>query len=53
MSKENKKEEKHNYLPGFIQQFDPKEGELDENDWTALEFLKWLELNKFKITKHE
>jgi hypothetical protein len=51
--KEKHKLKNHNYLPGFINQFDPEVGELDENNWTAREFLKWLELNKFKITKHE
>lgn len=45
----NKMLEKHNYLSGFIKQFDPEEGELDEKEWTAREFLKWLEANKFKI----
>ena len=44
-------EENHNYLPGFIQQFDPEEGELNNKDWSAVDFLKWLELNKFKIIK--
>lgn len=43
----------HNYLPGFIKQFDPEEGELIVEDWTAVQFLKWLELNKFKIVKDE
>jgi len=49
--KEKKDIKEHNYLSGFINQFDPEEGELDENEWTAREFLKWLELNKFKIVK--
>jgi len=43
------KQEQHNLLPGFIKQFDPKEGEI--KGWTAVEFLKWLDLNKFKIIK--
>jgi hypothetical protein len=42
-------QERHNFLPGFIKQFDPKEGEI--KGWTAVEFLKWLDLNKFKIIK--
>lgn len=46
-------EEPHNFLPGFINQFDPEEGELIIEDWTAHQFLKWLELNKFKIVKDE
>lgn len=44
-------EEQHNFLPGFINQFDPKEGEINGEEWTAVHFLKWLELNKFKIVK--
>lgn len=43
----------YNYLPGFIKQFDPEEGELNIEEWTAAQFLKWLELNKFKIVKDE
>lgn len=43
----------YNYLPGFIKQFDPEEGELIVEEWTAVQFLKWLELNKFKIVKNE
>jgi len=42
----------HNYLPRFIEQFDPEEGELIIKDWTALQFLKWLELNNFHIIKN-
>jgi hypothetical protein len=42
-------QEQHDFLPGFIKQFDPKEGEI--KGWTAVEFLKWLDLNKFKIIK--
>ena len=41
----------HNYLPGFINQFDPKEGELIAENWTVIQFLKWLELNNFHIVK--
>ena len=33
----------HNYLPGFTKQFDPEEGELIAENWTAIQFLKWLE----------
>ena len=43
--------EQHDFLPGFINQFDPKEGEIDGEEWTAIQFIKWLELNKFKIVK--
>jgi hypothetical protein len=43
----------HNYLQGFIKQFDSEEGELNNEEWTAVQFLKWLELNKFKIIKDE
>lgn len=45
------KQEQHDFLPGFINQFDPKEGEIDGEEWTAIQFIKWLELNKFKIVK--
>jgi hypothetical protein len=45
------KQEQHDFLPGFINQFDPKEGEINGEEWTAVQFLKWLELNKFKIVK--
>ena len=44
-------QEQHDFLPGFIKQFDPEEGEIDGEEWTAVHFLKWLELNKFKIVK--
>ena len=44
-------EETQNFLPGLIKQFDPKEGEINGEQWTAVHFLKWLELNKFKIVK--
>jgi hypothetical protein len=43
--------EQHDLLPGFIKQFDPKEGEINGEEWTAVHFIKWLELNKFKIVK--
>jgi len=43
--------EQHDFLPGFIKQFDPKEGEIKGEEWTAVHFLKWLDLNKFKIIK--
>ena len=45
------KQEQHDFLPGFIKQFDPNEGEINGEEWTAVHFLKWLELNKFKIVK--
>ena len=40
------------YLQGFIDQFgDGPLGELDPNEWTALDFLRWLKLNGYKIVK--
>jgi hypothetical protein len=43
----------YDYLPGFITQFE--EGhelqELSNKEWSVSRFLKWLELNKFKIIK--
>ena len=40
------------YLPSFIDQFgDGTLGELNPEDWDALEFLEWLELNNYKIVK--
>lgn len=45
------KQEQHDYLPGFVKQFDPIEGEINGEEWTAVQFLKWLELNKYKIVK--
>ena len=42
-------QEQHDFLPGFIKQFDPKEGEI--KGWTAIEFLRWLDLNRCKIVK--
>jgi hypothetical protein len=44
-------QEPYDFLPGFIKQFDPNEGEINGEDWTAVHFLKWLVLNKFKIVK--
>lgn len=45
---------KHDYLPGFIEQFgDGPLGELDPNEWTALNFLEWLKLNNYKIIKND
>lgn len=42
------------YLPGFIEQFgDGPLGELDPEEWTALNFLEWLKLNKYKIVKND
>jgi hypothetical protein len=42
------------YLQGFIDQFgDGPLGELDPNEWTALDFLEWLKLNKYKIIKND
>jgi hypothetical protein len=40
------------YLQGFIDQFgDGPLGELIPDEWTALDFLEWLKLNNYKITK--
>ena len=40
------------YLPCFIDQFgDGTLGGLNPEDWDTLEFLKWLELNNYKIVK--
>jgi hypothetical protein len=45
--------EEPNYLDGFIQQFsDGPLGELDPKEWNTLEFLKWLEINNYKIIKN-
>jgi hypothetical protein len=42
------------YLQGFIDQFgDGPLGELNPNEWTALDFLEWLKLNKYKIIKEK
>jgi hypothetical protein len=44
--------EKPDYLQGFIDQFgDGPLGELNPDDWDALEFLRWLKLNKYKIIR--
>jgi hypothetical protein len=47
------KQEQHNFLPGFIKQFE--EGgeyqELTNKDWSVSQFLKWLKSNNFKIIK--
>jgi hypothetical protein len=41
------------YLPGFINQFgDGPLGELNPEQWDALEFLRWLKLNNYKIIKN-
>jgi hypothetical protein len=51
-SEEGGFEIKRDYLQGFIDQFgDGPLGELDPDEWTALDFLEWLKLNKYKITK--
>ena len=46
-------QERHNLLPGFINQFE--EGgeyqELTNEDWSVSQFLKWLKSNNFKIIK--
>jgi hypothetical protein len=48
----NEIETEYNYLPGFINQFgDGPLGELDPEEWGALEFLRWLEINNYKIIK--
>ena len=42
------------YLPGFIEQFgDGLLGELNPDDWDALQFLRWLKLNNYKIIKND
>ena len=44
--------EEHYYLQGFINQFgDSNLGELDPEEWNALEFLEWLKLNNYEIIK--
>jgi hypothetical protein len=44
----------NDYLPGFIDQFgDGPLGELDPEEWGALEFLRWLELNNYKVVKND
>ena len=40
------------YLQGFIDQFGTGVlGELDPNEWDALQFLEWLKLNNYEIIK--
>lgn len=41
----------YDYLDGFIEQFHPDNGEFGIDDWTAIDFLEWLKLNKFKVIK--
>ena len=44
----------HDYLPSFIEQFgDGPLGELNPDDWDTLQFLRWLELNNYKIIKNK
>jgi hypothetical protein len=51
-SEEGGFEIERDYLQGFIDQFgDGPLGELDPDEWTALDFLEWLKINKYKITK--
>ena len=38
----------YNYIDSFFDQF---EEELDVDKWNAIDLLKWLKLNKFKIIK--
>lgn len=47
------KKETHNYLQGFINQFEEggEHQEISNNDWTVSSFLQWLQLNNFKIIK--
>ena len=47
-------EVEYDYLPGFIDQFgDGPLGELNPDDWDALQFLRWLKLNNYKIIKND
>jgi hypothetical protein len=40
------------YIKSFIEQFgDGPLGELSPEEWTALDFLLWLEVNGFEIIK--
>jgi hypothetical protein len=44
----------YDYLPGFIEQFgDGPLGELNPDDWDALRFLLWLQINNYKIIKND
>jgi hypothetical protein len=53
-SEEGGFEIEQDYLQGFIDQFgDGPLGELDPEKWTALDFLEWLKINKYKITKEK
>lgn len=46
--------EEYSYLQRFIDQFsDGTLGELDPNEWDALQFLEWLKLNKYEIIKNK
>ena len=52
LDNENIPEEEHSYLQGFINQFGTGVlGELDPNEWDALQFLEWLKLNNYEIIK--
>lgn len=52
LDNENIPEEEHSYLQGFIDQFGTGVlGELDPNEWDALQFLEWLKLNNYEIIK--
>lgn len=46
--------EEHNYLQGFINQFEEggEHQELTNEDWTVSRFLEWLKHNNFKIIKN-
>ena len=46
--------EEHNYLQGFINQFEQggEHQELSNDDWTVSRFLEWMKLNNFKILKN-
>lgn len=47
-------EVEYDYLPGFIDQFgDGPLGELNPDDWDALRFLLWLQINNYKIIKND
>jgi hypothetical protein len=43
----------NDYLQGFINQFEGDDAELFKNDWNAVDFLKWLQLNGFKLSKND
>lgn len=38
------------YLHGFINQFGE---EISDDDWSVSQFLRWLQLNNFKIVKED